>query len=226
MSMNNGMSLGDFPDMSKSNEPFGKIRPAKIVFHVCVFLAALLVNCAGCILVSESMIPLYLDSILTIMVTATSGLWAGLLCAVLSNGILTVFDYTMLPFMSCHMLTSFLAWSVFYRTSRRKVLYKRMGGAKPYFEIDTFLWAGLWSALSNAVLGNIISDVLFSSVTTPKIDSGILSVYTAVPNLVFATYIVGFLTNLTDKMISAVVSFAGYRLCMKLYETYVLPREK
>ncbi len=100
------------------------------------------------------------------------------------------------------------------------------GGGKPLYEIDTFLWAGLWSALSNAVLGNIISDVLFSSVTTPKIDSGILSVYTAVPNLVFATYIVGFLTNLTDKMISAVVSFAGYRICMKLYETYVFPREK
>ena len=101
-----------------------------------------------------------------------------------------------------------------------------MNGSKKYYEIDAFLWAGLWSALSNAILGNIISDVLFSSVTTPKIDSGILSVYTAVPNLVFATYIVGFLTNLTDKMISAVVSYAGYKLCIKLYDVIILRREK
>ena len=99
------------------------------------------------------------------------------------------------------------------------------GGAKPNYEIDNFLWAGLWSALSNAVLGNIISDVLFSSVTTPKIDSGLLSIYTAVPNLVFATYIVGFLTNLTDKMISAVVSYCGYRLCMKIYNTLILKKK-
>ena len=101
-----------------------------------------------------------------------------------------------------------------------------MNGSKKYYEIDAFLWAGLWSALSNAILGNIISDVLFSSVTTPKIDSGILSVYTAVPNLVFATYIVGFLTNLTDKMISAVISYAGYKLCIKLYDVIILRREK
>lgn len=101
-----------------------------------------------------------------------------------------------------------------------------MNGSKKYYEIDAFLWAGLWSALSNAILGNIISDVLFSSMTTPKIDSGILSVYTAVPNLVFATYIVGFLTNLTDKMISAVVSYAGYKLCIKLYDVIILRREK
>ena len=220
------MNIDDFSALREKSEPSQRLKPLQLVFHFCVFAVALLANCAGCILVSDLMIPLYLDSILTIMVTATSGLGAGLMCAVLSNGILTVFDYTMLPFMSCHMLTSFLAWGVFHYSSRRKILYKRIGGGRPLYEIDTFLWAGLWSALSNAVLGNIISDVLFSSVTTPKIDSGILSVYTAVPNLVFATYIVGFLTNLTDKMISAVISYAGYRICMKLYETYVFPREK
>ncbi|MBO4508412.1 MAG: hypothetical protein J5747_07210 [Spirochaetaceae bacterium] len=220
------MSIEDFPNVQKINEPTQRIKPSQLVFHLCIFAVALLGNCAGCILVSESMIPLYLDSILTIMVTATSGLGAGLMCAVLSNGILTIFDYTMLPFMSCHMLTSFLAWSVFFSSSRRKAQYGRMNGSKKYYEIDSFLWAGLWSALSNAILGNIISDVLFSSVTTPKIDSGILSVYTAVPNLVFATYIVGFLTNLTDKMISAVVSYAGYKLCIKLYDVIILRREK
>ena len=117
------MSIEDFPNVQKINEPAQRIKPSQLVFHLCIFAVALLGNCAGCILVSELMIPLYLDSILTIMVTATSGLGAGLLCAILSNGILTIFDYTMLPFMSCHMLTSFLAWSVFYHFSKRNTLY-------------------------------------------------------------------------------------------------------
>ena len=124
------MSLGDFPNVQKINENTQRIKPSQLVFHLCIFAVALLGNCAGCIFVSELMIPLYLDSILTIMVTATSGLGAGLMCAVLSNGILTVFDYTMLPFMSCHMLTAFLAWSVFYRSLKRKQLHRRMGGGK------------------------------------------------------------------------------------------------
>ena len=122
------MNIDDFSALREKSEPSQRIKPLQLVFHFCVFAVAPLAKCAGCILVSDLMIPLYLDSILTIMVTATSGVGAGLMCAVLSNGILTIFDYTMLPFMSCHMLTSFLAWGVFYYSSRRKTLYKCIAG--------------------------------------------------------------------------------------------------
>ena len=105
------MNIDDFSALREKSEPSQRLKPSQLVFHFCVFAVALLANCAGCILVSDLMIPLYLDSILTIMVTATSGLGAGLMCAVLSNGILTIFDYTMLPFVSCHILTAFLSSS-------------------------------------------------------------------------------------------------------------------
>ena len=118
--------------------------------------------------------------------------------------------------MSCHMLTAVLAWGTFYYHSRKSGR-TNAGGEVGHYEIDTFLWAGLWSALSNAVLGNVISDVLFSSVAVDKINISVQGFYTAIPNLTLATYVVGFLTNLTDKMISAVVSFLGYKLCMRIF---------
>lgn len=142
------MNIDDFSALREKSEPSQRLKPSKLVFHFCVFAVALLANCAGCILVSDLMIPLYLDSILTIMVTATSGLGAGLMCAVLSNGILTVFDYTMLPFMSCHMLTSFLAWGVFNYSSRRKILYKRIGGAGRFTKSIHFCGRGCGARLA------------------------------------------------------------------------------
>ena len=84
-----------------------------ILFVISTLAVAVLVNCLGSVLATKITFPLYLDSILTISVTALCGLVPGLLCAVLSNGILYFFDYTMLPFMSCHIITSLLAWLVF-----------------------------------------------------------------------------------------------------------------
>ena len=133
-----------------------------ILFVICTLSVAVLVNCLGSVLATKITFPLYLDSVLTIGLTALCGLGPGLLCAVLSNGILYFFDYTMLPFMSCHIITSLLAWLVFVhadKKNRRRHLFERESS----YEIDVFLWAGVFSALSNAVLGNIIADLLFGA---------------------------------------------------------------
>ena len=84
--------------------------------------------------------------------------------------------YTSFPFVLCHILTAAFA----HITLRR---YKKRNEKTPY-TIEIFLWAGVWSAVSNAVSGN----------------------------LTFAKYMEGTLTNLADKIISAVVSFAGYKI--------------
>ena len=172
-----------------------------------MLLLAVGANCLGSFAARHITIPLYLDSVLTIAVTAISGLGWGIACAVLSNGIMHIADATMFPFVLCHICTALVAHLTFlhYQRSNRKE-------PRQSCPIDTFLWAGLWSALTNAVLGNIISQILYASLTIPNVDNLVQGIFIAVQNLTFATYFGGTLTNLADKMISATLSYAVYRI--------------
>lgn len=177
----------------------GKDLSAKNIAFLSGFvLFALLLNCGGAVFATKIQFPLYLDSIMTIGVTAIGGLIPGIICAVLSNGILYFLDYTMLPFMSCHILTALFAWLVFLHADKKN---------EPY-EISTFLWAGVFSALSNAILGNFISDVLFGSRTNRQnIECTVHGIFVITRNLRYSTYLAGFIENITDKMLSAVLSY-------------------
>ena len=171
------------------------------IFIISLCVAA---NFLGSVCARFFNIPLYLDSILTIGATSLCGLLAGIATAVLSNGALFIIDSNMIPFTLCHIATAAFARLVFFNAKKNK-------GA---LEIDSFIWAGLLSAVSNAVLGNVISDFVYGSNTVENINNSVHAIYLAVPNLTFATYFSGFLTNFADKMISAGLSFGFYKLAL------------
>ena len=189
-----------------------------IIFMICTLAIAVLVNCIGSVIATKITFPLYLDSILTIGVTALCGLMPGLLCAVLSNGILYFFDYTMLPFMSCHIVTALLAWLVFVhadKMNKKRPLFDQVQA----YEIDAFLWAGVFVALSNAVLGNIIADLLFGArVNRQNAECTVQGIYIVTRNLFYSTYLAGFIENITDKMLSAVCSYGMYEGIRRIYK--------
>lgn len=189
-----------------------------ILFTLCTLIVAVIVNCFGSVIATNITFPLYLDSVLTIGVTAICGLMPGLLCAVLSNGILYFFDYTMLPFMSCHIITSLFAWLVFLhadKKNRRRPLFERESS----YEIDAFLWAGVFSALSNAILGNIIADLLFGArVNRQNAECTVQGIFIVTRNLFYSTYLAGFIENITDKMLSAVCSYGMYEGVRRIYK--------
>ena len=182
--------------------PGGRLSPLKILF----LIFAVVINCLGGIFIPQTAIPLYMDSILTIAVTACCGLWGGILCAVLSNGIMYLFDYTMLPFVICHILTAACSTLVFRKVKVPENLETE------FLTIEAFLWAGLWAALANAVSGNILVDILFSS-QSDRMNTAtpVQGLYIATKSLFFATYLSGLLTNIVDKLISAVISFWAYK---------------
>lgn len=189
-----------------------------ILFTGAVLAAALFVNCLGSIIATKITFPLYLDSVLTIGLTALCGLVPGLLCAALSNGILYFMDYTMLPFMSCHLITALLAWLVFVQADRKNAARPMLERSNSY-EIEAFLWAGVWSALSNAVLGNFIADLLFGArVNRQNAECTVQGVYVVTRNLLYSTYLAGFIENITDKMLSAVCSFGFYEGARRFYK--------
>ncbi len=194
------------------------LSAGKILFLAGAILIALIVNCCGAVLATKIQFPLYLDSVLTIGVTAIGGLIPGIICAVLSNGILFFLDYTMLPFMSCHVITSLLAWLVFVSATKKNDSLPLLEKNESY-EIEAFLWAGVWSALSNAILGNIIADLLFGSRTNRQnIECTVHGIFIVTRKLRFATYLAGFIENITDKLISAVLSFGFYEAARRIYK--------
>lgn len=175
-----------------------------VIISVCTLISIML-NFAGSILAEKVIFPLYFDSIMTLFVTASFGLIPGLICAVGSNLMLTIFVDSSIFFVICHLLTVIFAWLIFMNYSCKE----NFDGSYP---IHLFLWAALFSAISNGIIGNIIVDIVFSSVTgRPHADFVVQGIFSAVPNRIFATYFAGIVENLTDKMISACISFGFYK---------------
>ena len=175
----------------------------RFLFYAACVLAGTLVNFSGSVFAQHIALPLYLDSLLTFAVVALGGLWAGIACAVLTNVALWIFCKMALPFALCHVLTALSAHCTFRNCCR--------SGKPGGLSIDAFLWAGLWSAIANAAAGNGIVSLFVSPAVNPNISTSVQGIFVAVPNLTFAVYFSGFLTNLTDKIISAAVSFSLYK---------------
>ena len=178
------------------------IEDCSIKRKILFTLLCVAANYAGSCLARIFNLPLYLDSNLTIAVTFFCGLPYGLATAVLSNATLFIIDRKMIPFTLCHITTALLAHLV-------SVIAKKKGEK---IEMDSFIWAGILSAVSNAILGTVISDAVFGSNTAENINNSVQAIYLAVPNLTFAVYFSGFLTNFADKLISATLSFWVYKI--------------
>ena len=166
------------------------------------------INFAGAKFAAVVHIPLYLDSILTISVLALYGFVPGIVCAVLSNMAMVVFMGSSGLFTFCHLTTAILAWITFWYFDKKYPNEDR--------KLDAFLWAGFFAAISNAILGKIIADVVYGALTgRPQADVVAQAMFTAVPNRMFCIYISGFIQNLTDKMLSAGLSFIVFNKIKK-----------
>lgn len=176
-----------------------------LLITICTFLSVML-NFGGSLLAEKITFPLYLDSIVTIFVAAKFGLIPSILCALGSNLMLTIFLNSIYLFVICHIITAVIASLIFYSASKAEDFSGE-------YTIHIFLWVALFSAISNGILGNIIVDYALNSVTSRNhIDFVVQGIYSALPNRIIATYFAGIVENLTDKMISACLSFGCYKL--------------
>ena len=157
--------------------------------------------------------PLYLDSLLTIAVTALCGLVPGIVCAVGSNVLLCIFANTGILFTLCHISTAVVAHLVFY-SERKKAAY--LSKTNFSYTTENFMWIGLISAVTNSVLGDTISYFFYSANTAiPQVDNAVQGIYVVTKSLKFAAYFGGTVTNLIDKVFSAAVSLFVYRFIMR-----------
>ena len=192
----------------------GKNVMNRRIFTVIFTIASILINCMCSYLAGLVAFPLYLDSLLTIAVTALCGLIPGIVCAITSNALLCIFANTGLLFMLCHISTAVVAHLVFY--SERKKAKTPSNPNTPYTDVsyttENFMWIGFISAITNSILGDTISYLFYSANTSiPQVDNAVQGIYVVTQSLTFAAYFGGTVTNLIDKVFSATVSLFVYR---------------
>ena len=157
--------------------------------------------------------PLYLDSLLTIAVTALCGLVPGIVCAVGSNVLLCIFANTGILFTLCHISTAVVAYLVFYSEREKAASLSKTSFS---YSTESFMWIGFISAVTNSVLGDTISYFFYSANTSiPQVDNAVQGIYVVTKSLKFAAYFGGTVTNLIDKVFSAAVSLFVYRFMIR-----------
>ena len=188
------------------------------MFTVIFTIASILINCMCSYFAGLVAFPLYLDSLLTIAVTALCGLIPGIVCAVASNALLCIFANTGIFFTLCHISTAVVAHLVF--SSERKKAESPSNSNVPYTDVsyttENFMWIGFISAITNSILGDTISYLFYSANTSiPQVDNAVQGIYVVTQSLTFAAYFGGTVTNLIDKVFSATVSLFIYRFYKK-----------
>lgn len=151
-------------------------------------------NLALASLVGAFEVPLYLDSILTIVVTIHLGLGYGVITALVTNGLLALTGQTLFAFVCCSVATAIIA----HLFVRRDALRDHTG----------YIWMGLAVALANGVLGSVLAYFIFGGVTEVHgIDRLVVAIAAAGEALVTSVFWAGLLTNLIDKLLSSIVAF-------------------
>ena len=195
------------------------MKKKRLIFIIFYTLFAIIINFLGSLVASKIIFHLYLDSVLTISVVALCGLVPGLLCAFVSNLILSFVTHTHLLFSLCHLSTAFFAYLIFCyeekKFAKNHLSYTEKQNFNSY-SIDAFLWAGMLSFASNTIFGNLIANIAFDS-SPPLAQANIIiqGFYIAFENLTFANNLQGFIENLVDKLLSSILSFASYRVCVR-----------
>lgn len=182
----------------------------RIIFTVLFTAISIGINYLGSFLAGLIAFPLYLDSVMTIAVTALCGLVPGLICAFGSNLLLFIFAHTGIFFSACHLSTALIAWLVF-RTERKNHPNEKLLSA------DSFMWAGFLAAISNSIIGDTISTFVYGANTSiPQVDNAVQGIYVVIRSLPVAAYIGGTITNFVDKIFCALVCLCIYRIVCKV----------
>ena len=104
-----------------------------IPFIIFFTLFAIGINYCGSLLAETIVFPLYLDSVLSISVVAICGYVPGLICALGSNFLLSIFTHSTYLFSICHIMTVTFAWQI--------VKPVRLGGWSRATTLSTFTYS-------------------------------------------------------------------------------------
>lgn len=180
-------------------------RNLPLWFSIAVALVAGGINALFGTVVHLLQLPLYLDSIFTVIVTLHLGLIPGAITAVVTNTILAATDQVLFPLVCCNLLTALVTW-IFVRQNWTT----STGG---------YVWLGIVLAFVNGIVGSLITYLIFSGVTAVHgIDRLVMGLVVTGQSVLTAVFWAGMITNLLDKLLSALIAFVTRDRIEKLIE--------
>lgn len=148
-------------------------------------------------LINVLQIPLYLDSILTIVITIHLGLLPGILTALVTNGFLSITGQVLFPFVCCNILTAVITWWF-----TRRGWIDNLGG---------YVWLGVTAGVVNGFFGSVLAYIMYSGVTAVHgIDRLVMGLVVTGQSLMTAVFWSGMATNMVDKLASAIIAYLAY----------------
>ncbi len=145
-------------------------------------------------------LPIFLDSVCTVLVAALFGLWPGVATGFLTNLLmeaLTGFPGTQFPFAAVNILTALLT-----------VLLVR----KSFFDsLPGILISVMVLALANALAGAFIVTLVFGGITGENVDQIVRAITVTGRSIFSAAFLARILINVVDKGISVLAVYPFYR---------------
>ncbi|NBF41153.1 MAG: hypothetical protein GVY14_12140 [Spirochaetes bacterium] len=186
--------------------------PAALIVVIVVVLAFM--NAGADYLNDRSLqIPLFFDTIGTVVATALFGLVPGVATAVGTHLFMELLNWPFsgiyLPWMACNTSSAIILW----------ILIRRGQFDTPVHA----LIAGLWIALVNALIGAIVASALFAGDTEHAVDFIASALYTLGQNVFSAAFLARLPVNIADKTIAVFVAYAALRLAKRRPRTGELP---
>ncbi len=149
-------------------------------------------------------LPLFLDTIGTLVSTALFGLIPGLITAFVTHitpDIFPIMAGGYMPWVFCNFASAITLW-----------LFIRRGMFANFLHV---IFVSLAVTLANALIGSAVAAFFFSGITEHPVDYMMTGFLSIGQNLISAAFWARIPANLIDKGIAAFIAFGAYRWCQK-----------
>jgi energy-coupling factor transport system substrate-specific component len=179
-------------------------RKNRLILTITAILAAILLNGIFSYINDSMGLPIFMDSIFTIMTAALFGLWPSVAVSLLTNvfiELLNGFPGIYLPFIPVSLFTALIT-SFF--------VYKKL------FESPTqAFWLIIILVLVNSLTGSLIVSFFFGGFTNLSMDNIVRGIIVAGHSIFSSAFIVRLIANLVDKGPAVILSFFIYKAIQK-----------
>ena len=173
-------------------------------YTIIAVIAAVLLNGLFCKVNNLLSLPIFLDSIFTIMSAALFGLWPAVTVGFLTNFFLELinkFPGNYYPFAIVNILTAVIT-AVFVN--------------KKAFETPSnAFWLIITLSIINALTGALIVTFLFGGFTNLSMDYIVRGLVVSGQSVLSSTFITGIIVNMTDKGIAVIITYAVYKIIQR-----------
>jgi len=176
--------------LSRKHRPFAAVA---------LIVAGALLNVALNAAAQALNLPIFLDSVCTVLASSLWGLWPGVATGFLTNLLLEVrtgFPGTHLPFAAVNVITALLVFLLV-----RKGFFDTLPG---------ILVSVMILALANALAGAFIVTLVFGGVTGENVDHIVRTITVTGQSLFSAAFLARILINVVDKGIAVLVAYPVY----------------